>query len=101
MSGWRSRGTATAAVCGGSTPAVSPLQPARQHPFLDAGEVVLALGEIRLPGGRVPDLDPAARPDHHDVAVQPGVLTQMYGYGDPTLLVGQLVVGAGEEDPAV
>ena len=41
------------------------------------GEVVFALGEVGLPGLLVPDLHPGARADHHEVAVQPGILPQV------------------------
>src|SRR5262249_9687794 len=88
VSGWRSRDT-------------EGLQPAGQPPFLDLSESVFAGFQVAVPGLLVPDLHPVAGPDHHDIAVQTGVLAQMAGDGHPALLVRHLVVGAGEEDPAV
>src|SRR5690606_10275369 len=92
-SGWRADGTAavTARV----------LQTARKHSLLDVCELVLVLGEVVLPGARIPDLHPGTRSNHDQVPFQPGVLPQMRRDGDPALLVGHLVMGRGEEHPAV
>ena len=59
------------------------------------------VGQVGLPGGGVPDLHPGVRADHHAVPLQPGVVAQRGGIGDPALLVRHLVGGAGEEHPAV
>src|SRR5829696_7066738 len=72
-----------------------------QHLLRQLGERLLAVGQVGLPGRRVPDLDPGVGADDHAVLGQPRVLAQRRRHGDPALLVRHLVGGAGEEDPAV
>src|ERR1700754_3220711 len=71
------------------------LQAAGQHPLLDVGEVVFALREVGFPGLLVPDLDPGAGADHDQLPRQTRVFPQVRRDGDPTLLVGHLVMCAG------
>src|SRR3954452_19864912 len=94
------RAVTSGAVSGGPA-GWHALQSAGQHPLLDVGELVFARREVVIPGLLVPDLHAGARPDHHEVAVQGRVLPQVRRDGHPPLLVGHLVVSAGEEHPAV
>ena len=78
-----------------------PSQSARQHPLLDAGEVVFALGEVGLPRLPCPRSPPGCSRRSPRVP-GPARRTPAGGRdGDPALLVGDLVVRAGEEHPAV
>src|SRR6266487_1044021 len=95
--GWRPRRALGAAVAA----ALRSSENSWQHLLRCVGERVLLFGQIGLPGGRVPDLQPGIRADHHAVALQGRVVAQRTGDRDPALLVRNLVRGAGEEDPAV
>ena len=81
-SGWRPRRTAgcrpegVGPVEGGSD------QPG-QHLLGQLGERALLVGQVGLPGLRVPDLDPGTRADDDALLVQPGVLAQRRRDGRP------------------
>src|SRR6478609_1597859 len=65
------------------------------------GEALLGLLEVGVPDRAVPDLEARAGTDDRDVTVEPGVLAQVGRDGEATLLVRDLVRGAGEEDAHV
>src|SRR6201996_5117765 len=86
---------------GGDPAGHRPSQDPGQHLLGRVRERFLLGGQVGLPGRGVPDLHPGVGPDDHAVPVQARVLAQPRGHGDPALLVGDLVRGAGEQHPAV
>src|SRR5581483_2600636 len=78
----------------------------RRHPpeqivLVQVGEGRFLLGDVAVPGRRVPQLEVRVRADHGDLLGQAGVLAQRGRQGDPALLVEGLFAGARVEHPQV